>query len=98
MDSVRRPLPLLDDESRPFWEKGRDGALSFVCCRACGALLHPPRSPCADTTAPPNLGRRQVPGRGVVAGVTVNHQMWDPRMPPPYAVAIVAPDAEQADH
>src|ERR1700694_3590395 len=31
-----------------------------------------------------------VSGRATVAGVTVNHQQWLPRFPPPYVVAVVA--------
>src|SRR3984957_20898438 len=46
MENVERPLPLLDEESRPFWEAGRDGVLSFVSCRDCGELLHPPAPVC----------------------------------------------------
>ncbi|WP_007516218.1 MULTISPECIES: thiolase C-terminal domain-containing protein [Pseudofrankia] len=93
MENVERSLPLLDEESRPFWEAGRDGLLSFVCCDGCGALLHPPQPVCRYCRST-DLGRREVPGSGVVAGVTVNHQPWDPRMPPPYAVATVVLDAD----
>ena len=93
MQDAKRPLPLLDDESRPFWEAGRDGLLSFVSCNSCGALLHPPAPVCRYCRSA-DLGRREVPGRGVVVGVSVNHQMWDPRFPPPYAVAVVALDAD----
>jgi acetyl-CoA acetyltransferase/uncharacterized OB-fold protein len=93
MEGVERPLPLVDDESRPYWEAGRNGLLSFVACNACGALLHPPQPVCRYCRST-DLGRREVPGRGVVAGVTVNHQLWDPRFPPPYAVATVVLDAD----
>ena len=93
MEDVERPLPLLDDESRPFWEAGRDGMLSFVSCKGCGALLHPPPPVCRYCRSD-DLGRRSVPGDGVVVGYSVNHQLWDPRFPPPYAVATVAIDAD----
>lgn len=93
MESVERPLPLLDEESRPFWESGREGVLSFVGCNTCGALLHPPQPVCRYCRSE-DLAHRTVSGRGVVAGVTVNHQPWDPRFPPPYAVAIVAIDED----
>lgn len=93
MENVVRPLPLVDDESRPFWDAGRDGSLSFVGCNGCGALLHPPAPVCRYCRSG-DLGRRSVSGRGVVVGVTVNHQQWDPRFPPPYAVAMVALDED----
>jgi acetyl-CoA acetyltransferase/uncharacterized OB-fold protein len=93
MDNVERPLPLLDDESRPFWEAGQAGVLSFVGCNSCGALLHPPAPVCRYCRSR-DLSRREVAGRGVVVGFSVNHQQWDPRFPPPYCVATVAIDAD----
>jgi acetyl-CoA acetyltransferase/uncharacterized OB-fold protein len=93
MQHVERPLPLVDDESRPFWEAGKDGLLSFVSCNSCGALLHPPVPVCRYCRSQ-DLGQRQVPGRGVVVGFTVNHQQWDARFPPPYCVATVALDVD----
>lgn len=93
MESAQRPLPLVDDESRPFWEAGRDGGLSFVCCQACDALIHPPVPVCRYCRSG-DLGRRTVSGRGVVIGWTINHQLWDPRFPPPYVVATVAIDED----
>ncbi len=89
MDGTERPLPLLDEESRPFWEAGREGVLSFVSCNSCMALLHPPAPVCRYCRSG-DLGRRSVAGRGVVVGFTINHQQWDPRFPPPYCVATVA--------
>jgi hypothetical protein len=37
---------------------------------------------------------RDVPATGVVVGVTINHQQWDPRYAPPFAIASVAIDAD----
>jgi acetyl-CoA acetyltransferase/uncharacterized OB-fold protein len=93
MENVERPLPLLDDESRPFWEAGQAGMLSFVACNSCGALLHPPAPVCRYCRSR-DLSRREVAGSGVVVGFSVNHQQWDPRFPPPYCVATVALDAD----
>jgi acetyl-CoA acetyltransferase/uncharacterized OB-fold protein len=90
---IDRPLPELDEETRPFWQSGRDGVLSFVSCNNCGALLHPPQPACRYCRSG-NLGRRLVAGAGVVIGVTVNYQQWDPRFPPPYMVATVALDED----
>jgi acetyl-CoA acetyltransferase/uncharacterized OB-fold protein len=89
MTQPERPLPVVDDQSRPFWEAGRDGVLRFSVCRACGALLHPPTPVCRYCRSD-DIGVRDVSGRGVVAGVTVNHHPWDPRFPPPFIIATVA--------
>ena len=88
-----RPLPLVDDESRPFWEAGRDGMLSFVSCNVCGALLHPPPPVCRYCKST-DLGRRSISGAGIVVGYSVNYQQWDPKFPVPYVVATVAMDED----
>jgi acetyl-CoA acetyltransferase/uncharacterized OB-fold protein len=90
---IDRPLPLVDDDSRPFWEAGRNGVLSFVSCNMCGSLLHPPQPVCRYCRST-DLGRRTVVGDGVVIGVTTNHHPWDPRFPTPYVVALVSLDAD----
>jgi uncharacterized OB-fold protein len=89
MTQPDRPLPVVDDQSRPFWEAGQDGVLRFYVCRDCGALLHPPTPVCRYCRSD-DIGLRDVSGRGVVVGVTVNHHPWDPRFPPPFIIATVA--------
>ena len=32
MEGANRVLPLVDEQSRPFWEAGRDGVLRFPVC------------------------------------------------------------------
>jgi acetyl-CoA acetyltransferase/uncharacterized OB-fold protein len=93
MEGVQRTLPLVDDESRAFWEAGRDGVLRFPGCNACGALLHPPAPVCRYCRSQ-DLGMRDVTPTGVVVGVTVNHQQWDARYAPPFVIATVAIDAD----
>jgi acetyl-CoA acetyltransferase/uncharacterized OB-fold protein len=88
-----RPLPLVDDESRAFWEAGRDGMLSFVLCHTCGALLHPPTPVCRYCKSG-DLGRKSISGTGIVVGFSINYQQWDPKFPVPYAVATVAMDED----
>jgi acetyl-CoA acetyltransferase/uncharacterized OB-fold protein len=93
MDGVQRVLPLVDEQSRAFWEAGRDGVLRFPECKGCGALLHPPGPVCRYCRSE-DLGLRDVPPTGVVVGVTINHQQWDARYAPPFAIATVAVDAD----
>ena len=88
-DGVARPLPVVDDDNAHFWRGGADGVLRFKRCNACGALLHPPPPVCRYCRSQ-DIGVADVSGRGVVIGVTVNHQLWDPRFPPPFVIAIVA--------
>jgi len=64
-------------------------AIRFSRCNACAALLHPPPPVCRYCRSQ-DIGVAGVSGRGVVVGVTVNHQLWDPRFPPPFVIATVA--------
>jgi acetyl-CoA acetyltransferase/uncharacterized OB-fold protein len=93
MDAAQRVLPLVDDQSRAFWEAGRDGVLRFPGCNECGALLHPPGPVCRHCRSQ-DLALRDVSPNGVVVGVTINHQRWDARHAPPFAIATVAIDAD----
>jgi len=86
-----RPLPIVDDENAFFWHAGADGVLRFDKCQSCGALLHPPVPVCRYCRST-DIGVSDVSGRGTVVGVTVNHQEWSPRFPPPFVVATVALD------
>ena len=93
MDASKRVLPLVDEQGRAFWEAGRDGVLRFPACNQCRALQHPPGPVCRYCRSE-DLGMRDVPATGVVAGVTINHQQWDARYVPPFAIATVAIDAD----
>src|SRR5262245_20310273 len=93
MQGAKRVLPLVDDESRPFWEAGRDGVLRFPECKGCGALQHPPGPVCRYCRSQ-DLAIRDVGPTGVVVGLTINHQVWDARFVPPFAIATVAIDAD----
>lgn len=36
MSEYTKPLPVIDERSRPFWEAAHRGELRLPCCRACG--------------------------------------------------------------
>jgi acetyl-CoA acetyltransferase/uncharacterized OB-fold protein len=93
MADAQRPLPLVDDDNRAFWEAGGDGVLRLSSCRHCGALLHPPVPVCRYCRSD-DIGITDVSGRATVVGVTINHHPWDARFPPPYAIATVAVDED----
>ena len=84
-----RPLPFVNEANAYFWQAGADGVLRFKRCNVCGAFLHPPVPVCRYCRSE-DIGVAEVSGRGVVVGVTVNHQLWDPRFPPPFVIATVA--------
>jgi acetyl-CoA acetyltransferase/uncharacterized OB-fold protein len=84
-----RPLPIVDEQNEHFWHAGQEGVLRFARCGTCGALLQP-RPPVCRYCRSEEIALVAVSGRAIVVGVTVNHQAWDPRFPPPYVLATVA--------
>ncbi len=92
MDVLRMP-PAVTPETAFFWTAAADGRLEILRCRACGFWLHPPAPVCRECLSL-NLAPEQVSGFGHVYSFTVNHQVWNPVMPPPYVIGIVELDEQ----
>jgi uncharacterized OB-fold protein len=84
-------LPVIDDDSAPFWEAARRGELVMQGCGNCGRLRFPPRPMCpycqsVDVTWSPMLGR------GTIWSFVVPHPPLLPAYAEqaPYNVVVVA--------
>lgn len=95
MSAPTRLLPVVDDESRPFFEAAARGELWVPRCTATGRFVFPPRamSPFAPGAA---LAWEPVSGRGSVWSFVVAHP---PLLPwfearAPYPVVVVALDED----
>ena len=83
-------LPLVDSESRPFWQAAKEGRLLIMHCRACDRPYFYPRRYCprcwSDETE-----WREASGRGTVYTYSVVHQNPAPPFRDwcPYAVVLV---------
>ncbi len=89
-----RALPLLEPDTRFYWEAGAAGHLLIQRCEGCARWQHPPQPRCAacggGAVAP-----APVSGRGRVATFTVNVQAWMPGLAPfVYAAVELAEQAE----
>lgn len=86
--SDERPLPILTDHNRPFWQAAADHKLVMPCCNACGKVFFPIGPVCPDCFSQ-DLGWKQVSGRGKVSSFVVYRQaffaFYKDRIP--YAVA-----------
>lgn len=84
-----RPLPEIDDVSRPFWEAAARGEVVYQECPDCGHRQLYPRALCTACGAEPAW--QQASGRGTVHTFTVIRQnLAEPfRSLVPYVVAIV---------
>ncbi len=90
-----RLLPRVDDTNEFFWTAGADGTLRFLRCRQCGYYIHPP-SPICPIDLSRDLAPEPVSGRGTVHTFTVNHQAWIPGYDPPYVIALVELEEQEA--
>ena len=86
--SIPRLLPTLTEANTAFWTRGRQNELVILRHRETGAWIHPPElaEPGDDNDFVPEV----VSGKGTVMTFTVNHHPYNPDVPVPYVIAIVA--------
>jgi uncharacterized OB-fold protein len=87
---VDRPLPVIDDDSRPFWESCRAHAMKLQRCRRCGRVRYYPSAIC-DGCSSFDFDWLPMSGRGTIYTFTVMHR---PALPAfasevPYVYAVV---------
>ena len=68
-----KPLPHIDEESRPWWEALKRHELYIQKCRDCGALRYYPRALCPDCLSSGTQWLRCA-GKGEVYTFTVTYQ------------------------
>ena len=88
-ETATRPLPAVDDVSKPYWEAAARGELLIQECPACGNRQFYPRALCTACAATPEW--LTTSGRGSVYTYTVIRQNWSEpfRSMLPYIVAMV---------
>ena len=73
-DRARKPLPQINDVTRPFWDAAAQRRLSMPRCRQCDAFTFPPRPTCGECGGT-ELGWTELSGRGRVYSFTVIRQV-----------------------
>lgn len=85
---MEKPVPVVDEVSRFYWEAAAEGTLSVQKCSSCQRYLFPPSVVCprclTETLVP-----TPVSGRGRVHAFTVARQAFDPSFEVPYVLALV---------
>jgi hypothetical protein len=61
---LKRPIPVPDDLSRPFWEAANQQKLVVQHCTGCNELFYPPRAACNKCGAGTALEWKEVDGKG----------------------------------
>ena len=89
-DSRSKPLPVVTDENRPFWDGCRQGKLLLQYCDQCQHYQFYPRLYCMHCGAT-SVRWIQASGRGVIYSYTIIHQNKAPEFvrDTPYNVAVV---------
>src|SRR6058998_7714 len=87
---VTRPIPVLNEWTKPFWEAARQGVLALQRCQACGHFQHPPYPTCVNCMAI-DLAFEPVSGKGTIYAYTIMYHAGDRRFAAaiPYASIIV---------
>lgn len=93
MPELSRPLPLVNEDSAPYWQSARDHQLQIQRCLACGEPRFYPSLAC-HTCASLDAEWFPIAGRGTVYSYTVVRRAgvgtFASRMP--YTIALVALD------
>ncbi len=85
-----KPLPIITNENRPFWEGCKQGKLLLQYCDACQRFQFYPRLYCMQCGAQ-NLRWVEASGHGMVYSYTIIRQNKSPefRDDVPYNVALI---------
>lgn len=92
-----RPVPVPDDESRPYWDAAAEHELHVAKCARCSALVLPPEMVCPHCgSSDPAFAFTPVSGRGTVRSWTIVHQSFLPGFDVPFVLVDVELE-EQAE-
>ena len=85
-----KPVPVPNEDSKPFWDAANRGELMLQQCRDCGASRFPPAPICPECSCL-DAQWRAVSGRGKVWSFVVFHRAYHPGFKDelPYAVACI---------
>lgn len=89
----KRPVPVIEHHTKPFWEGTKKGQLLIQKCNNCGQLIFFPRVMCHSCLSE-DLGWLETKGKGVVYSFTIIRQGINPDFASmvPYAYAIIELD------
>lgn len=85
-----KPLPVVDADTRPFWEAAREHRLLIQHCPDCGRYVYYPRAICPHCHSD-RLEWREASGEGTIYSFTVSRRPAGPAFEDdvPYVVAII---------
>jgi uncharacterized OB-fold protein len=95
-----KPVPVPDEESRPFFDGARKGVLLLRRCQTCSTFMSPtggigtPLRPRCASCFSADLEWAPTSGRGALYSFALMHQVYDPAFADevPYNIAVVELD------
>lgn len=72
---IKKPLPRITPDNKPFWDGCRRHELLLAECNSCHKV-HLPPGPCCPFCFSDDLGWREASGRGTISAWTVVHREW----------------------
>ena len=90
MNPYAKPLPLIDERNRPFWDAAKDGKLMLPKCASCGHLAAQFERWC-PACGSQDLAWTTLSGRGTVWSHCTFHREYFPEFAAdlPYTVTLV---------
>ncbi|MGE0821844.1 MAG: Zn-ribbon domain-containing OB-fold protein [Candidatus Binatia bacterium] len=90
MAEYKKPLPVIEKWSAPYWEAAKRHEFVAQKCRACGYMHLPPGPVCTNCLSDDQEWVR-LSGKGTVNSFGVYHQLWHPGFKDeiPYNVALI---------
>jgi uncharacterized OB-fold protein len=90
MAEYQKPLPIPNEDTKPFWDGLKEHRLRIQKCRQCGQFRFPPRVICPHCMSLESQWV-EVKGMGTVYSFTIVHHAYTPAYEGeiPYVVAIV---------
>ncbi len=97
--TATRPVPVPDQQSKPYWDAAARHVLTAARCARCGALSLPPDVVCPHCgTTEPEFAFTPVSGRGAIRSWTIVRQSFLPGFDGDVPFVLVDVElAEQAD-
>lgn len=93
-ETYQKPLPHIDEVSRPFWEAAKRHELVLQKCQECGHYRYPPGNICPHCLSD-RLAWVKASGRGTVHTWTVFHRAYHPAFTQDVPYTVVAIELEE---
>lgn len=93
-----KPVPVIDDNNRGYWEAAQRGELRFQRCAGCGRFRHYPRPICPRCRSPKFEWALSKGSGTLYSWTVVQHAVHPAFTDVPYVIAIVATDDCDGQH